>query len=646
MKTVCGFLKVIDFFGVPYNFKYQAKENFTTSLGGIISIIFVVVCIALGIYNFIPFYNRKNFTTIYYTLKLPETEKVYFDKSKMAFSIGLNCWTGNDGTKADDLFDVIHKYIYWDVQNGEYVRKIEYIETHTCTYADFFNDFNKAFDDSKIYSYQCLDDLSRTIEGIYASPIFSYYEFNVNAKNNSKKLLDKIENYLIENDCKLQIYYVDNTIDIDDYKNPIKSYLETDFIQLNPALSIRKNMYFMNQHLYDDDYWVWFFNDQTDLESELTSIYSRYEEYALYQGSNRTNSSSDYLNWAKLFFRADTRKIYVKRKYQKVMEFYADASSLLVGVFRVLLFIFNYINSFYAELSLSKKIFFFKEINDYNYNINHDSKKVSDLLSKSNNSNQNQQTSTIETTYINRRRVNPSSNAFARNVSRNVNTIEKSQKKNLGKRTKVKVEILSTNKFDIKTDSVEQSIDKLKSNNKFQTDNISYKKDEDNIENQETINKNENEMEKNNERKNYEDIRYEFNMLEIFIVSICKCCLMKKLDIKHNIHEKAVNIINNSLDVVSFVQNVMLFNIINETILDDHVKSIVNFLSRPIISINKDNAKNDIEEFYRSYKENDFNKFSDEFMKLVQKPKKEIRERKLISLANKHLKDFLISNGS
>ena len=90
----------------------------------------------------------------------------------------------------------------------------------------------------------------------------------------------------------------------------------------------------------------------------------------------------------------------------------------------------------------------------------------------------------------------------------------------------------------------------------------------------------------------------------------------------------------------------MLFNIINETILDDHVKSIVNFLSRPIISINKDNSKNDIEEFYRSYKENDFNKFYDEFMKLVQKPKKEIRERKLISLANKHLKDFLISNGS
>ena len=135
-------------------------------------------------------------------------------------------------------------------------------------------------------------------------------------------------------------------------------------------------------------------------------------------------------------------------------------------------------------------------------------------------------------------------------------------------------------------------------------------------------------------------------MLEIFFVSICNCCLVKKLGIKYNINKKAVNIINNSLDIVAFVQNVMLFNIINETILDDHVKSIVNFLSRPIISINKDNDKNDFEKFYRSYKESDFNKFSEDLSKLLQKPKKEIRERKLISLANKHLKDFLCSNNS
>ena len=80
MSVVSGFLKNLDFFGVPYSFKYQEKEKFTSSLGGIISIIFITICLILVIYNFIPFYNRKNFTTIYYTLKLPETEQILINQ--------------------------------------------------------------------------------------------------------------------------------------------------------------------------------------------------------------------------------------------------------------------------------------------------------------------------------------------------------------------------------------------------------------------------------------------------------------------------------------------------------------------------------------------------------------------------------------
>ena len=296
MKSLRDFLRKFDLFGVSFTFKYKSKEKYTTGLGGIITILFIILFIFIGIYNFIPFYNKKNFTTIYYTLKLAETERVFFDKSKVAFSIGLNCWIGYDGTKAEDLFDVLHKYIYWDIQDGEWVRKFDLMENHPCTHADFYNDFNKSFDESSLSDFYCLNDLSRAMEGIYTSPVFSYYEFDVVAKNNSKKLLDKIENYLIENDCKLQIYYIDKTIDIDDYENPIKSYLEADFIQLNPTLSIRKNIYFMNQHLFDDDSFISLLSSQNDEETELSSIYSRYEEYSLYQGLNRSNASSDYLN--------------------------------------------------------------------------------------------------------------------------------------------------------------------------------------------------------------------------------------------------------------------------------------------------------------------------------------------------------------
>ena len=40
------------------------------------------------------------------------------------------------------------------------------------------------------------------------------------------------------------------------------------------------------------------------------------------------------------------------------------------------------------------------------------------------------------------------------------------------------------------------------------------------------------------------------------------------------------------------------------------------------------------------YEQKDFNKFSDDLLELIQKPKKKVREKKLIMLSNNHLKDF------
>ena len=115
----------------------------------------------------------------------------------------------------------------------------------------------------------------------------------------------------------------------------------------------------MNQYLIDDSYLFWVFGDDTDARSKKT-LFSKYEEYSLFQGVNRNENSSDYLNYAKVYIRADTKKTEVKRKYQKVMEFYADASSLLIALYEILFIIFNYINNFWAEQTLSKKLFFLK----------------------------------------------------------------------------------------------------------------------------------------------------------------------------------------------------------------------------------------------------------------------------------------------
>ena len=378
MKSIKKLLRKVDVFGVPYNFKYESHEKYTTALGGLAVILFFVVALFFGIYYFIPFYNRKNYTTVYFTLTTSHTEQVSFFQSETAFAIGLNCWTASDGTVGDDLFRIEHKFIHYKLEK-EYKKNTNILDTHKCTKADFYNKHNETFDGSYIYNYQCLNDYSQIIEGIFTSPIFAYYEFDVYAKNNSQELLDKIDLYLTENDCKLQIYYSDNTVDISDYEDPIKSYVEAAFIQLNPTLSIRRNYYFMNQYLYDDDYLFWVFGDDANAKY-IKTIFSRYEEYSLFQGIGRKNSSSDYLNYAKVYIRADNKKTEVKRRYQKAMEFFADSSSLLIAIYQVLIIIFNYFNNFWAEQDLSKKIFFFKDLEENRLKIKKKSAQIQELL--------------------------------------------------------------------------------------------------------------------------------------------------------------------------------------------------------------------------------------------------------------------------
>ena len=116
----------------------------------------------------------------------------------------------------------------------------------------------------------------------------------------------------------------------------------------------------MYQYLLDDDDVLFGLFRKKDY-SFVRTLYSRYEEYSLYLGLNRSKTRPpDYKNYAKVYMRADTKKTDIKRTYQNIMEFYADVSSLLLGILRVLFIIFGFINNFYANILFLKEYSFLK----------------------------------------------------------------------------------------------------------------------------------------------------------------------------------------------------------------------------------------------------------------------------------------------
>ena len=78
--------------------------------------------------------------------------------------------------------------------------------------------------------------------------------------------------------------------------------------------------------------------------------------------------------------RSDTRKTDIKRRYQKLMEFYADSSSLLIGLYEILLIVLGYINTFYAEYSISNKLFLFKEIEGTHFDVSKNIQRIKNII--------------------------------------------------------------------------------------------------------------------------------------------------------------------------------------------------------------------------------------------------------------------------
>ena len=668
MEAFLNFLRVLDSFGITYNFRYRDRKKYQTAMGGFVFILFLIFVIVFVILNFIPFVKRKNYTIVYYTMNLAQTQEVSIFESESNFAIGLSC-EKSKGEKRDifDLLDLTSNYVsYHKFNNGSYVKFPKVLITHKCTYKDFYNKYDNEFDFLSLSNFECVDNKEDTIQGIYSNKIFSYFEFSVLAKNKSDELLDEIERYLFNNDCKLNFAYTDIIIDLDNYKSPITEYLNQIFIQLNPALFIKRNIYYMNQYFTTDDDLMYIYGD---LIPEIKPLYSRYEEYSLYQGLNRKQTKPPKFEFfSKIYLRADLKKTIIKRKYQRLMEFYASTSCLLNAIYKILVLFFNYIDNFYGFHSISKFIFFFKDLEDEkNFNISTKTNMIKEIISITNSSLNlnNDKDSKFSKTKMN---ANPKkkeiikpkvldNDSIEEDIKEiNLYTNEKKQEINKnGRNNPIKtLTFLTGETLEEKEDNNEKDNNyyqvnvqknklfqkKKKMNSRIRVNVINnninlYSSEKRGTNNDKTLNDS-NEIKKT--EKNGQ-INNSFNIFELFITQCLKCFSTHNMTIKNNVNSKAKKIIFKNLDIITYIRNNILFNKMNQTLLDDKGKILMNFLSRPIISADN-NVKNDFEKLYDNYEDKDFDNYYEHTMELANKSKKEEKDMKLLSISNEHLNVF------
>ena len=651
MKKLKKVFSKLDIFGVDFSFKYKNHDKYKTSLGGLFFILFCIAILIIVIYYFIPFINRKNYSIIYYSMNLAKTEKVILKESKASFAIGLTCNVDKEfGIKGEDLLNFESRFIILKKErDGSKKKTKEIISSHPCTYADFYNNYNEQVDILGLNHLQCLDKTDYVIEGLYTDEIFAYYEFSVISKEDNPEHFDKIYNYLTRNDCYLEFYYMDISFDLNNYKEPIKPYMNSLYIQLNPITLIKKNIYFMNQYFDDDDYLVFVYDRQEPMRQIL---FSKTEEITFYKGKDRgIKKPGDYDCYAKFYIRADIKKTEIKRKYQKIMEFYADVYSLLIALLYILMAIFNLINSFYANISLEKKIFLFREIRDNHFDVfkkYKNIKKLIDLTESPKNTNQQFQNQiTVEKikndNYGNNPLVSKEIQLLKSIEKEEISTYKiKGNIKDINEKNKNKISKFNDLQNEPKTTKIK--------NRRKKRININSRKSDLNSATSFNYKSNLNETKniyKNNapeifEVKKGEKINYSYNIFEIIISSFFGCCMTRKLKLKNNLHAQANNIIYNKLDVVLYLRSMLLLDVMSTILLDNNKKNIIEFLIHPKLSIdNNQENENKNKKYFGKYGEDDFNNFYDEISNLIPNSYKMKNDKILISLSNNELKKLI-----
>ena len=364
LKKFKKFFRLFDFFGESFTFRYKDENKQTTVLGGIVCILFYVIAITYFGLKFNPFYKKKNFTLQYYTINLDSTEVLYTKEYSFAFGFGLTVNNKNNNPEIMKYLDIKFEFV-----NKTKSNKTNEVKKYSkCEEENFPPYVRKSFDDLKINKLECVDlkilsSLSHIPKGIYTDNEFFYYIISVQLKDNINEELEKsVYDFLINNDCKLQLYYTDITLDLSNHSNPGKEFINSMFLQLNPTLIQKKNVFYMKYHFSNDESLFHF--TQEKIENSIFVGFSRVEDYALYLGENRTKyyNASDRSTYAKIYIRADNRKVEIKRRYQDFMEFYADNSGMLLSIFWILGVIFAFYDRIKANHSISKRLFYFEGV--------------------------------------------------------------------------------------------------------------------------------------------------------------------------------------------------------------------------------------------------------------------------------------------
>ena len=567
-SKISEFIKGFDCFGVQYGFHYKSEENYTSVIGGVVTLLFSIFALWYFITNFISFVKRENINSVYYTMTTSKTDIINFKNFSYGIAFGISCDNDyNDHSIYDYLsLKLDHVKTTTDENGSNRIKtSIDYVK---CDKSKFFDLLDAEYDRLQLDNFFCVNDeqSNLNIQGIFGNEIFEYFQFDVVIKDLSK--FDEIKEILMNKECQFNFFHSSFAIDVSDYSHPVTPFLISSYFDFTPD-SLNSVNYYFSLTNFETDKNILLNNPKT----QFFLGKSKEENFRIYKGLNRNNENIDDVDvLAKIHLRADTSVTMVSRQFEKIGEFVANVTELIEQILLIFIAVFGFLDTFYAYHAVISDLFVFK-------------------------GNENENTKLF------------------------IKNIKKIQKNNeINEKDKISENSLNKNNNSINKNN--NSINKNNSNIEMEKLNINESENNKNL-----IPKKENQTEtklpstqNTNNNKNVEFINkaeLNYNVFEIYFMSIFSCCLCKNLKKKKEIYDKSTEILFTKMDIIEYLKNMQILNVLNKLILSKEERNILKFLSKPSINVNEDENdennnnfdciftsnlnENEIKEFWKNY---------------------------------------------
>ncbi|CAD8200446.1 unnamed protein product [Paramecium pentaurelia] len=375
MMTLQQTMKKFDFFGQFITLNMNKQNCYTTSLGGVSSIMIIIF---LGIFfysNIVDFVTKQKANAKLQTLFNIDPDMVILNNTNFmtAFSIDQVNFTSRP------LFNITLEQKYYHRQvNGTMTKTSSFLDLQPCTVDQFTTKVKNGNSKAIEQQFQSLgmnnwlcpkDDFNFKLQGAYGSENFYFVKITVKeCVNNTKTQIDKWNPICASQEqfeiafakdgfFKLQVYQINTVVNPGSPSNYLDIYLDSDlyFNFVPNTFNNMANIYYRQYDINNDNSIIPF----KEIEQQKIILRTSEDFRDLSITSTLNNQ-----NYAEIYLRRSQMNAQIDRSYQQI----GELLSYLGGFMQITKLIFGLFIAFYNRTSLlielSNKLYDFKEGQD------------------------------------------------------------------------------------------------------------------------------------------------------------------------------------------------------------------------------------------------------------------------------------------